>query len=171
MQGIIIMLLCLFVMYRMFRRVRRNIGWQQLEPGKMRLFTVIFSVIGMLLLIEGAFYATSLISDAIGILLGLMLAYYGAALTRFEQRGGRWHYRPNTWIGVAVTVLFFGRLIYRFYDMYSMPQGGGVQGGLTLAGKLQTMVSGWTAGLLLVMFAYYVGYNLLILRKQKQLSR
>jgi hypothetical protein len=41
---------------------------------------------------------------------------------------------------------------------------------LSLAAGTQTMVSGWTAGLMLVMFAYYVVYNMLLMRKQIRLS-
>jgi len=171
MQTVIIALLCLFIMYRMFNRVRRNFGWQPLNSRKMQIMIVVFTVLGLLFLAGGLSHTVSLISDAAGIILGIVLAYYGAALTHFEQRGGRWHYRPNAWIGVAVTVLFFGRLVYRFYSIYEAQPGGGWQGGLTGAGSIQTMVSGWSAGLLLVMFAYYAGYNLLVLRKQRQLSR
>jgi hypothetical protein len=40
-------------------------------------------------------HPTSLISDGLGILIGIILAYYGAIMTRLEQRDGHWYFRPN----------------------------------------------------------------------------
>jgi hypothetical protein len=114
----------------------------------------------------------SLISDTVGILIGVILAYYGAVMTRFEERDGRCYYRPSTWIGSLVTVIFLGRVLYRIYEMYTPGNLGGSQGGLTLTDRLATMGynadAPWTSGLLLVMFAYYVMYYIILLRKQKR---
>ncbi|WP_052487035.1 hypothetical protein [Gordoniibacillus kamchatkensis] len=163
-QTIIPILLGIFILYRIYLRVRRSFGWQQLNPGKMGTTIIVLSVIGLLFLIVGGLHPISLISDAIGILFGVSLAYVGASLTRFEQRNGSWHYRPNTWIGGIVTLLFFGRLIYRIYGIFTTTSGGGLD-------RLQAMAGGWTAGLMLIMFAYYVVYNMIILQKQKQSFR
>lgn len=103
------------VMFSIFRRVRRNIGWQQLKPGQMKTRAVLFLVVGAIFLAQGVIHPISLISEAAGIVLGVILAYYGAALTRFEQRDGRWYYCPNAWMGSIVIAIFFGRLIYRMY--------------------------------------------------------
>lgn len=161
------------LLFSIFRRVRRNIGWQPLELGKLRWRTAIFFIIGLLFLIEGAFHPISLLSDAVGILVGTLLAYYGAGMTRFEQRDNRWYYRPNTWIGSMVIVIFFARLLYRFYEMYLLTKSGGLQG--AQAGSLKNMGydvgNPWTAGLLIIMFAYYVTYYIYLLRNQKHLSQ
>jgi hypothetical protein len=170
-QIVLYVIIGVFILYRIFLRVRRSVGWQQLNPGKMRLFAAIFFFVGLIFSVEGAFHTVSLISDAVGILIGVILAFYGAVMTRFELRGGSWYYRPNTWIGSIVTLIFFGRLILRIYDMYMMANHVGLQEGLTLTDRMQTVVGGWTAGLLLVMFAYYVVYNMIILRKQKHLPQ
>lgn len=170
-QFLIVILVLIFILYRSFRRVRRSIGWQRLNPEKMRTFTVILFVIGSIFLAEGASHAISLVSDAAGILIGIILACYGAATTRFEKRDGGWHYRPNTWIGIAVTVLFFGRLIYRIYVMFAMTTSDAAPNGSVLGSGLQSMASGWTSGLLLIMFAYYIAYNIILLRKQKRMVR
>ncbi|KRF13550.1 CcdC protein domain-containing protein [Paenibacillus sp. Soil787] len=174
-QNIVFIFLGIFILYRIFLRVRRNIGWQQLNPGKMQVLTAIFFIVGLIFLIEGAFHPISLISDIAGILIGLILAYFGAVMTRFEQRDGRWYFRPNTWMGSLVTAIFFGRLIYRLYEMYTLGNLGGSQGGLTLTDRLATMgynaESPWTSGLLLVMFAYYILYYIILLRKQKRMPQ
>lgn len=163
-QVMISLLIGVFIVYRLYRRVRRTFGWQTLNLAKMRIFTVILSVLGLVFLAEGFLHPVSLISDLIGIALGFALAYYAAGLTRFERRGAQWAYLSNPWIGGLVTVLFFGRLAYRVFDMvqYGFSQNMSVQ--------LQHMAGSWTSGLMLIMFAYYIAFNMLLLGKQKRLS-
>jgi hypothetical protein len=171
-QSIVTIILSIFILYRIFLRVRRNIGWQQLNPGKMQVLIAIFFIIGLIFLILGAFHPISLVSDAAGILIGAIIAYYGADMTRFDKRDGHYYYRPNAWIGSLVTAIFLGRLIYRMYEMFTLGNLGGPQGGLSLTDKLATMGynadAPWTSGLLLIMFAYYVMYYIILLRKQKK---
>ncbi|MBW7453632.1 hypothetical protein K0U00_06230 [Paenibacillus sepulcri] len=163
-QVIISLLLGVFIVYRIFLRVRRTFGWQQLNLGKVRIMTVILGVVGLLFFVEGAFDTVSLISNMIGIALGIALACCGAAKTRFERRDGNWRYRPSAWIGGTVTILFLGRLIYRIYDMM---QSGNLEQGLQLSDRLKDMGSSWTSGLMLIMFAYYVTCNIILLSRQE----
>ncbi|MCS7461934.1 hypothetical protein N0M98_17490 [Paenibacillus doosanensis] len=166
-QALIIAAVCIFIVYRIVQRVRRTIGWQQLNPGKMRTVTVILSVIGLIFLAQGALHLVSIVSDGIGLMIGVVLAYYGAEMTRFERRGADLFYRTNIWIGSVVTALFLGRLAYRVYGMYAMSQSGGLQQGGGMMDSLRQMSGGWTSGFMLIMFAYYIAYNLILLRKQK----
>jgi hypothetical protein len=169
-----ILIICL-VLFSIFRRVRRNIGWQQLNPKKMTARITIFCIIGLLFLAEGVLHPISLLSDAVGILIGVVLAYYGAGMTQFEKRDGKLYYRPNTWIGSIVTAIFFGRLIYRFYEMYAVMKSGNLQANYSQNNGFQNMgfsaSDPWTAGLMLIMFAYYTVYFIFLLRKQKQASQ
>jgi len=167
-QTIIVALIAIFIVYRVYLRVRRSMGWQQMNTGKLMVSTILLTLLGIILITVGASQPVSLLSDAAGIAVGGTLAYFGAAMTQFEQREGRWHYRPSTWIGGIVTVLFLARILYRIYDMFAMASS---DGGLSAASSLQTVAGGWAAGLMLVMFSYYVAYNIIIMRKQKhQLS-
>lgn len=166
-QAIIFVLLGIFIVYRISMRVRRTIGWQQLQTGKLGTYTVILSIVGLIFFAEGLFHITSLLSNLIGIAAGCVLAYFSAATTRFEQRNGHWFYRSNVWVGGIVTVLFLGRLIYRVYDVYAQTQLPATSQGLSLSDRLQDMTGGWTSGLMLIMFAYYVSYNVILLRRQE----
>jgi len=163
------------VLWVIYRRVRRNIGWQHLNQRKMLIRVVLFLIIGLMFFAGGIFHPVSLISDIVGIILGIILAYYGSFITSFERREDRLYYRPNIWIGSIVTFLFLARLIYRFYGIFA---GGGLA-------KIQQIQQGqpndfqnfgyavgtsWTSGLLLIMFAYYIFYYLILLKKQKQIS-
>ncbi|MEH7419001.1 hypothetical protein V7266_27610 [Neobacillus drentensis] len=169
----LVIIIAIFI-FAIYRRIRRNIGWQELNPRKMVIRTCMFLIIGLAFLSVGLTHPISLISDVAGILAGILLAYYGAALTTFEKREKHWYYRPNIWIGSTVTFIFLARLIYRFYWMYT-------SGALTAAAA-QKQTNGyqnisaavgnsWTAGLLLIMFAYYIFYYLILLKKKKQLTQ
>ncbi|MBE1442910.1 hypothetical protein [Paenibacillus sp. OAS669] len=166
-QVVITALLIIFIMYRMFLRIRRNIGWQQLLPRKMGVSIVLFSIIGLLFLMEGTFRASTVISDLLGILVGSILAYVGAQLTQIELRNGHWFYRPNLWIGSLVTVIFIGRFIYRLFGIFTAGPSGALQSSNPWENPVFSSGSGWTAGLMLIMFAYYVTYNVMMLRKQR----
>ncbi|NEZ00874.1 DUF1453 family protein [Heyndrickxia shackletonii] len=159
------------ILWIIYRRVRRNIGWQHLNQGKMLFRMILFFIIGLIFFAAGIAHPVSLISDIVGIILGIILAYYGSSITSFEQREDRLYYRPNIWIGSIVTFLFLARFVYRFYGIFV---------GGTYA-KLQqgqpndfqnigySVGNSWTSGLMLIMFAYYIVYYMILLRKQKQI--
>ncbi|MDQ0200328.1 CcdC protein domain-containing protein [Neobacillus ginsengisoli] len=167
-----VFIIAALILFSIYRRVRRNIGWQQLSQGKIWFRTVLLVIIGLLFLGEGIFHPISLISDVVGIIIGIILAYYSAGMTRFEQRDGGLYYRPNTWIGSIVTVIFLARLGYRIYGIYTQGSLGGVKTDQTSGWQNMGYTAGnsWTSGLMLIMFAYYVIYFIILLRKQKHLS-
>jgi hypothetical protein len=167
-----VFIIAALILFSIYRRVRRNIGWQQLSQGKIWFRTVLLFIIGLIFLGEGIFHPISLISDVVGILIGIVLAYYSAGMTRFEKREGGLYYRPNTWIGSIVTIIFLGRLGYRIYGIYTQGSLGALQASQTNGWQNIGYAVGnsWTAGLMLIMFAYYVIYFILLLRKQKHLS-
>ncbi|MCP8967604.1 hypothetical protein [Ectobacillus ponti] len=166
-----IAILALLIGFLIYRRVRRNIGWQLLSPRKLRVRTIIFLLIGLMFLSSGLLHPVSLVSDVAGIVIGGALAYYGMGLTSYQTNGGRRYYKPNTWIGSAVIVLFLGRLAYRFYRMYSMGLFDGSGPSAYAAGNMNEMNFGtgtlWSSGFLMIMFAYYAVYYILLLRKEK----
>ena len=167
-----IMILVAFILFIVYRRVRRNIGWQQLHMRKIIFRTILLSFIGVIFLGQGAQHPISLISDAAGIGIGTLLAYYSALKTSFEQRNGSWYYRPDIWIGSVVTAIFLVRFLSRFYHMYESGAFEGVNGGGANSYQTMSYASGnsWTSGFLLVMFGYYVLYYILLIRKQKSLE-
>jgi hypothetical protein len=166
-----VIIIAAIILFSIYRRVRRNIGWLHLNSRKIKFRTVIFLIIGLIFLAIGAFKPISLISDIVGILIGIGLAYYSGGTTRFEQRDGNWYYRPNTWIGSLVTLIFLGRLFYRFYKLYLHGNLSDMQNGQSYQNMSNITGSSWTTGLLLIMFAYYVYYNIILLRNLKHPSK
>lgn len=167
-QMLIWIVLGFFVLYRIYLRLRRTFGWQELRLRRVQTMTIILSLVGLIFFAEGAMHPVSLISDVAGIVLGTALAWYSSTVTAFEHRNGKVLYRSSAWIAGIVTLLFFGRLIYRIIDMI---QSGYFQQGAQMSDRLAVMGSSWSAGLMLIMFAYYVTYNVILLNKQKGLQR
>ncbi|HTT03100.1 MAG TPA: hypothetical protein VMG11_13530 [Steroidobacteraceae bacterium] len=103
------------VAWGIYRRMRRTFGRQPVQTGR------IWFRIGMLTLVGGAVLATSagrntqaLEALIAGICCGAALAYLGLRHTQFEVTPEGRFYTPHTYIGLAVTALFLGRLLYRF---------------------------------------------------------
>lgn len=167
-----ILIIIALIMFSIYRRVRRNIGWQQLNQGKMTFRIVLFVIVGLIFFAEGIFHPISLVSDIVGILLGSILAFYSVTLTNFEQREERLYYRPNIWIGAIVTFIFLARFLYRFYGIFSSGALNGLkQGQANSMQNLSALGNSWTSGLMLIMFAYYVIYYVILLKKQKHISK
>lgn len=164
--NITVIIIVVLVVFRMMRRAQRMFSWQRLKARRLWIVSAIMGTIGSLLFIGGASHVESLISNTLGIVLGILLAYFGALYTRYEQQEGIWKYRSNEWIGGAVTALFFGRVAYRVYQMIDQ---GLLQDDARFAESMQSFGGSWTSGLTLIMFAYYLAYNLYLLRKNRML--
>jgi hypothetical protein len=158
------------ILFSIYRRVRKSIGWQQINQGKMMFRMALSFIVGILFLVEGGFHPTNIISDVVGILIGVIIAYYSSLKTDFEQRDGHWYFRPNKWYGGVVIALFFGRFVYRFYEMYTQGAFSGANGGQKEGFQNFGAAVGpsWTTGLILIMFAYYIVYYIALLGKQKK---
>jgi hypothetical protein len=97
------------------------------------------------------------------------LAVWGAAKTRFRRISGQLYYVPHTYTGIAVSLLFLGRLVYRLIQVSGTMHG--AHGAETAnqafapAGMLQSPL---TLGLYFVLMGYYVCYYSLVLRNSKR---
>ncbi|GMA50091.1 hypothetical protein GCM10025857_14480 [Alicyclobacillus contaminans] len=164
---IIIVVLVLFGMYR---RIRRTVGFQYLVRGRLTTRVVIFSILALVILAAGAADPMSYVSDAIGLVIGGIIAYISARTTKFEMRDGRWGYLQHLWIGIGLIVLFIGRLAFRFIEI-SQEVGNIHQ---QQAGQnqmaAQSFSDPWTSGIFMLLVAYYIGYFVFLLRKARQLE-
>jgi hypothetical protein len=108
-------LVAALLVWAIVRRLRRTFGRQPVQPARIWLR------IGVLTLAGGLIAATSMTRSAGmlealvgGLACGAALAYLGLRHTRFEVTPEGRFYTPHTYIGLAVTLLFLGRLLYRF---------------------------------------------------------
>lgn len=103
------------IAWSIFRRVRRNIGRQKLRPRRITVSIVILSVVSILFLSLALQQLHLLLGIGGGLLLGALLGFVGLRLTRFETTDEGHFYTPNTQIGIVLSLLFIGRLAYRFW--------------------------------------------------------
>jgi hypothetical protein len=103
------------IAWSIYRRVRRNIGQQPLRPRRIMLSIVIFSVVSVLFIAASLQHLQLLLGIIVGLLCGALLGLAGLRLTKFETTDAGHFYTPNTHIGIALSVLFIGRLLYRFW--------------------------------------------------------
>jgi len=155
-----------FAAWGIFRRVLWAFGRHRLRVR------AIWFRIGVLALAGGFVLATSaarnlemLWAFMAGTAGGAVLAYVGLRHTRFEvTREGRF-YTPHTYMGVLVTALFFGRLLYRFLYLSS-------SGTHPLPGVHQLLVGSYrrnplTLGIFAALVAYYVLFYLGVLARTR----
>jgi len=167
------LLFAILVVFLVYRRFRRNFGQQPLRPVRMRVRAVLLLVIG------GLFLPTALHSSAFvaallgGLSVGITLAVWGAARTRFLRADNQLYYVPHTYTGVAVSLLFLGRLVYRLIQAYGSPHASGSAGldpasqAFGTAGMLRSPL---TLGLFYVLMGYYVCYYSIVLWKAKRVT-
>jgi hypothetical protein len=114
------LLVAALVVWGIVRRVRRNFGRQTVQPVRIWLRIGVLTVIGGLISTTGVMHdARSLEALIAGLACGLALGYLGLRHTRFEVTPGGRFYTPHTYIGLAVTALFVGRLVYRLFSLSS----------------------------------------------------
>ena|ERR1035437_140520 len=108
------------IAWSIYRRVRRNIGRQKLRPVRITFSIVIFAIASLVLLFLslGQMYLSVGISG--GLLLGVLLGFVGLRLTKFETTDEGHFYTPNTQIGIALSLLFMGRMAYRFWAVRNL---------------------------------------------------
>ena len=149
-----------FIAWRVYMRVRRNVGRQPFRPSQLVVRIVIFSIISLLIGLGAMNYPQSLEALGGGLVLGVPLALIGLHLTKFETTPTGKFYTPNTAIGVALIVLFAGRVGYRMFALFGASPTGSpppapFQSPLTL------LIFGVTAG-------YYIAYYAGVLRRGKK---
>jgi len=103
------------MVWGIYRRVRRNIGRQPLRPRRIIFSIVLFSFLGLLFLAISLTQQPLLLGIGGGLLLGVALGFIGLRLTKFETTEAGHFYTPNTPIGIALSTLLIGRLLYRFW--------------------------------------------------------
>src|SRR5579859_1198992 len=154
-----------------YRRFRRSFGPQPVRPVRMWIRIAVLMLLGCSLIPYALKSGQFLLAELSGALAGLALGSWGARHTRYATYEGRLHYVPHTYTGIAVSLLFIGRLVYRIAEWYG--QNGALEGATAAAHGLSPepmMRSPLTVGLMFVVAGYYACYYATVLRKSKHIS-
>ena len=108
-------LIAALVAWGIARRLRRTFGRQAVQPGRIWLRIGILTLAGGLVVVTSVTRGAGMLEALIaGLACGAGLAWVGLRHTRFEMTPEGRFYTPHTYIGLAVTLLFLGRVLYRF---------------------------------------------------------
>jgi hypothetical protein len=162
-----------------YRRVRRSFGKQPLSSTRLTVRVVILALVGALLLPAVIRGWEPLAAALAGLIIGAALAWWGASQTKFARQNQQLYFVPHTYTGVIVSLLFLGRLAYRFAQSYGVmhataahgvavpPEAADPSFGPYGAAMMRKPL---TLGIYYVLMAYYVSYYSWVLHKSKRLT-
>lgn len=160
-------LIAAFLGWAIYRRARRSFGRQPVNVIRLRLRIGVLAVIGTLILAASVVNMNLLAAMLGGIVCGAVLATVGLRHTRFEATAEGRFYTPHTYIGLFVSALFIGRILFRYLTFYGHPQS------IAQASPNpfdQYQRSPLTLAIFGVLVGYYVLFNLGILRKSREIA-
>lgn len=135
-----------------YRRVRRNIGKQRLRPVRSIIRLVILCLASLAIIAVGIIINVKILAGfGGGLVPGLLLGFVGLKLTKFETTAEGHFFIPDTRIGIALSLLLTGRLIYRMSVLHNAT----LETGHPPAGQspLTYLIVGLTCG-------YYIVYSI-----------
>jgi len=94
------------------------VGRQKLSRVRAWVTVGLFPTLVGLLLLGSIAHPASALAIVAGAGLGAGLGIYGIRLTRFEQTPSGVFYTPNAHLGIGLSLLFLGRVAYRFAQHY-----------------------------------------------------
>ncbi|HUI59921.1 MAG TPA: hypothetical protein VLX90_06850, partial [Steroidobacteraceae bacterium] len=149
-------LIAALVVWGIYRRLRRTFGRQAVQAWRLWLRIGILTVLGVLFVTTSLARSTQALGALVaGIACGAALGYLGLRHTIFEVTPQGRFYTPHTYIGLVVTLLFLGRLLYRFiYLAYNAGMPGGANPDFFAAYQRSPL----TLGIFGVLIGYYVLY-------------
>jgi hypothetical protein len=117
-----IMLLALIPLFgwRIYKRFRRLVGRQRLSMARLRTTLVVYPVFLVLLCLGAPANPAGLWWLAGGLVLGCLLGLFGLSKTRFEPTPEGLFYTPHAHLGIALSLLFVGRIAYRFIQVSAL---------------------------------------------------
>ncbi|HVS75923.1 MAG TPA: hypothetical protein VHE11_03240 [Steroidobacteraceae bacterium] len=112
-------LIAALVVWALYRRMRRSFGRQRVRDARMWIRVGVLTLLTVLIGVGIARDVDVLAALFAGLACGAVLAWVGLRHTRFEVTPEGRFYTPHAYIGLVVTALFVGRLLYRFLAVYS----------------------------------------------------
>ena len=161
-----IALLILFplIAWRVYSRIRRLVGRQRLSKVRPWITLSIFPALIGLLTFAGWPHPERLAWLAGGLAGGSLLALYGLSKTRFDPTPQGLFYTPNAHLGIALSLLFVGRIVYRLFEVMVLAPG-------LPRGPLEFAQSSLTLSVFGLLAGYYIGYAVGLVRWRARVLR
>jgi hypothetical protein len=111
------------VIWRMYIRVRRIVGRQKFSPIFSWVSVCFFPILIAMLLVAAVPDPLLSLSELAGAAVGVALGMYGLRHTKFEVSSDGHFYTPGAHIGIALALLFIGRVVYKLLHKYMLTSG------------------------------------------------
>jgi hypothetical protein len=118
--SVVIIVMVPLIAWRIYSRVRRNVGRQKSRAWRHWAGAVLFPLLLLLLAVTAMARPLSEAALAAGIVAGAALGFWGLRLTRFERTAEGFFYTPNAYLGIALSLLLIARVLYRLGALYMM---------------------------------------------------
>jgi hypothetical protein len=152
------------IAWGIFRRLRRSFGRQRVDAGRMWFRMGLLTLVSVLVLAGGVRDARILGAFVAGVACGTALGVVGLRHTQFEVTAEGRFYTPHTYIGLAVTALFLGRVLYRVLYMYFDAHG---MGAPSQSAALSYQRNPLTLAVFGALVSYYISFYAGILAKTR----
>ena len=146
------------VLWRIYSRIKRLTTRQRSRTWRHRTSLVFFPLLLALLAVGALAAPMALAALAAGLALGIPLGMLALSKTLFERVGDEFYFTPHAPIGMAVALLFMGRMAYRAYEFYA-------RGAFTQQDFARSPLTLLIFGILA---AYYMTYAVGLLRWRKR---
>ncbi len=117
---ITLIILVPLILWRVYARIRRMVGRQRLSKVRPWITLIVFPPIVAMLALAALHRPERLIVLVVGLAIGAGLAVYGLKRTKFEVAPQGMFYTPNAHLGIALSLLFVARILYRFVEIYAL---------------------------------------------------
>jgi len=104
--------------WRIHARFKRMVGTQRLSRIRPWITLTIFPTLAALLALAARSDPQRLWLLAAGLAAGAALGVFGLHKTRFEPTQQGLFYTPNAHLGIALSLLFIGRIVYRLVEVF-----------------------------------------------------
>lgn len=157
-------LIAAVIVWGVYRRMRRSFGRQRVRDGRMWTRIGILSAVAILIAILIGRDVEVLGALVAGVACGAVLGYFGLRYTKFEVTAQGRFYTPHAYIGLAVTALFIGKVLYRFLGGYN-----GMMTGAAAGRNIAELYrhSPFTLAVLGALVGYYVFYYLGVMQRTR----
>jgi hypothetical protein len=153
------------VAWRMYSRMRRVIGRQQFHKNRPWITIVLFALLFGLLMFSSLAQPMNAVALVAGVACGSALGVVGLRLTKFEQTPEGLFYTPSAHLGIALSLLLFGRVAYRMYQTYALADQASATGMNAVTNSPLTLV------IFATLAGYYVTYAIGLLRWHRRVVR
>ena len=162
--AIVLLGVAALVAWRMYSRMRRMFGRQRLSHVRPWVSACLFPALVSLLAFVSLANPGAVAALAAGVLAGAALGAYGLRLTKFEQTPEGLFYTPSAQIGIALSLLLAGRILYRVAQLYLSPAPAAAPPTAVALSPITLAIFGALAG-------YYVAYAAGLLLWRRRVTR